>query len=501
MRRIKEYDDFIFDSLLENMGGKGILPFVFTREFEKILQNISHPIADEFLMHENQNEPLTLIDVTENNDIVSFATSPKIIEFLMSVNKKPKEEVMGIDFYTYLRKDDSIWDKYRSTIKIGKLVKKIFGDKFPDNGKPGTDIESFVNAYKSVFKKDDIMTLFDIVDGNDIPKWYEKDRYADNGHNSPLYQSCMNDCEDYLRFYAINVEHIKMVILYEDDKKKKIVGRALLWDLDIPEDRKFMDRIYSIHDFQVDFFKEYAKKNGWLYKSEQRQGNEVIVDPTVDDKGKYMEMGVRNIKLSYQYPYLDTLRYLDQERKILSTRRISDVRLTNTWGGADDCEWSEVYNIYINTDNLGYQDSKYVLCEVGRDRYSNEIDNIRKKEDAVYLPYYGEWIAKDNYDKLIIKTTIPREQDILRSETIFLRHYGEWAEENYVDQTMVYSEHDDDHYYEKDSVFSRKLDSYIWKDSATKVFTDVTKTETDYVPDKELSKLTFTNNGDYILNK
>ena len=45
------------------------------------------------------------------------------------------------------------------------------------------------------------------------------------------------------------------------------------------------------------------------------------------------------------------------------------------------------------------------------------------------------------------------------------------------------------------------MDSYILKDKSTKVFTDITKTEFDYIADKELDKLTYTDKGDYILNK
>lgn len=500
MKKVKDYSDFIIDSLFESIGNQGVLPFVFSKDFEEIIKSINHPIADDLLNNENQNEPVTLIDITDKNDLVSFATSPKIIEFLMDSNNKPKDEVTGIDFFKYLRTDRNLlMSKYRSTIKIGKLVKKIFNDKYPDNGKPGRDIESFVNIYKSVFDKDDIMDLFEIVEGEDIQKWYDDDRYAENSSGSELYQSCMNGCYDYIRFYAINKEHIKMLILYEDDRKRKIVGRALVWNLDIPENRTFMDRIYTVHNYQVDFFKEYAKRKGWLYKSVQSYGNETIVDSKIDnDSGDFMDLTVWDIKLNNEYPYMDTLRYLDQDKKILSTRNISDVKLISTTGDPQSCEWSEKYNRWINMNNLG---NGYVICEIGKERYTDDIDNVRKKDDAVFLPYYDEWVSEDKYDELIVKTSIPTEQELLKTDCVYLKHYGGWAEENYVDKKFEYSVYEDDYLEPNDMVFSKTLDSYIIADKATDVYTDETKEFTDYIPDKELNNYTYTINGDYILNK
>ena len=66
-----------------------------------------------------------------------------------------------------------------------------------------------------------------------------------------------------------------MVILYSDDGEIKngkyissrIKGRAILWDAKINnENVKFMDRIYTTKDNDVELFKQYAEKNGYWYK-------------------------------------------------------------------------------------------------------------------------------------------------------------------------------------------------------------------------------------------
>lgn len=501
MKKVKDYNDFIFDSLLEKIGSDGLLPFIFSKEFDKIISNINHPIANDLLNNENNNEPVTLIDVTEENDKVSLATSPKIIEFLMDQYNKPKEDVMGIDFYKYLKGEDkTIWTKYRSTMKIGKLIKKIFEDKYPDNGKPGRDIESFVNSYKAIFSKDDTMKLFDIVSGQDIVKWYDKDMYGQGGQGSAIHQSCMADgCESYLQFYAKNPDSVKMLILYEDDKRKKIVGRALVWILDIPKNRIFMDRIYTVHDYQEQFFKDYATKNGWLYKYSQTYGNEPIVDSKTDER-QYIDLYVEDINLSNEYPYMDTLRYLDQDKKILSSERISDVKLIETNGGAYDCEWSDRYNRYINMYNLG--EGKYVMCTLGSDLDKfDEINNIRLKSESQYLSAYSSWISQESFDEDVVKTSVGPERLFLKNDCTYIKYLEGWADNTYVRRHMTYSSYIDDHILRDDALFSKILNSYIIKDDSSKVYIDITKTESDYLPDKELDRMAYTSGGDYILKK
>jgi hypothetical protein len=307
-------------------------------------------------------------------------------------------------------------------------------------------------------------------------------------------------CGNYIKFYAKNPEHISMLILYENGRKEKIVGRALVWKLDEPEDRIFMDRVYTVHEYQVSLFTDYAMSKGWLFKSTQKYGDEPIIDPKSPNRYIHIPMLVNDIKLNDEYPYMDTLRYLDQDKNRLSTERISDIKLIDTNGQAYDCEWSDRYNRWINMNHI--DGDEYVLCQIGiRNKWADDIDNVYRKDEAIYIDYYHEWMPKDKYDELIVHTTIGPQYEILRTDAVYLKHYGGWASNDSVRRNMIYSKFEDDSYYKDDAVFSKIMNSYIFKDESIKVYTDITKEETDYISDKEADKLAYTVKGDYILKK
>jgi len=101
-----------------------------------------------------------------------------------------------------------------------------------------------------------------------------------------------------------------MLILHPEDVRDKIIGRALVWKLDEPEGRYFMDRIYTANDSDEYMFIEYAKRKGWLYKSSQSIGHDInTIDPK-NDKSDTIKMVVNLKPNGYDYyPYLDTMRF------------------------------------------------------------------------------------------------------------------------------------------------------------------------------------------------
>jgi hypothetical protein len=69
--------------------------------------------------------------------------------------------------------------------------------------------------------------VFEIVEGDEIAKWYRYENYAEN--KGTLGNSCMRDKRDsFFEIYTKNPEVCRMLILKEDDK---ILGRALIWKL------------------------------------------------------------------------------------------------------------------------------------------------------------------------------------------------------------------------------------------------------------------------------
>lgn len=202
----------------------------------------------------------------------------------------------------------------RTTIKIGRFVRKFLtNNAFDEFNIKDTDVENFVNFYKSYFNSDP--TKLKIVEGDEIKKYYLEDNYyKPNGYRiGSLWNSCMRQKErnKFMKLYAVNPQ-VKMLVLLEDDDKVR--ARALLWDgikeFDSDNEYKFMDRIYTVYDHDLNLFKNWAKENGYLTKWEQNAKSEIYVD--VDNKPvrKHLYAILENHNLSW-YPYLDTFKFYD----------------------------------------------------------------------------------------------------------------------------------------------------------------------------------------------
>ena len=205
----------------------------------------------------------------------------------------------------------------RTTIKIGRFVRKFLTENaFQEFGIKDSDVEKFVNFFKSYFNFDPSKLM--IVSGDEIRKFYlEENYFKPNGYTyGTLWNSCMRQKErnKFMKLYAVNPE-AKMLVLFEDDESgKKVRARALLWDgvkeFDSDTEYKFMDRIYTVYDHDVDVFKNWAKENGYLTKWEQNAKSEIYVDIDGHPERKHLYLILKNHNLSW-YPYLDTFKYYD----------------------------------------------------------------------------------------------------------------------------------------------------------------------------------------------
>jgi hypothetical protein len=206
-------------------------------------------------------------------------------------------------FQTDLEKN--IWNTQRASFRIGKLAVSILstlGITYTPQ-----EIEKFVNGYKACY---DILnsqfSKFDIITGDDIAKWYRCENYQ--SQSGSLGNSCMRSKRgSYFDLYSKNPEVCSLVILYSNDGKisggkwvsQKIVGRALLWKLD--DGRVFLDRIYTIRDYDIEKYKAYARHQGWI---------------TIGSSGK-KKCSLKRVDFDY-YPYVDTLRFLSRNPKFIS---------------------------------------------------------------------------------------------------------------------------------------------------------------------------------------
>lgn len=244
--------------------------------------------------------------------------------------------------------DMRVWSTSRNPIKIGRLVRAILNAakiKFVDK-----DIEDFTNTYKATYDfAKDALKQFDIVKGDEISYWYAESSYVGGGGS--LNNSCMAHVEtsEYFDIYTQNPQ-VSLVILYGDtgvingDKYSddKIKGRAILWDakLDgIPV--KFMDRIYTTHDADVELFKQFAEKNGWWFKRKQSmEPNESLTDGSLVKRGT-IEVKLDDTDFEY-YPYCDTICYIGTNTGIASNKYWDDSnRLLRDTGGS----YEDSYNM------------------------------------------------------------------------------------------------------------------------------------------------------------
>jgi hypothetical protein len=175
------------------------------------------------------------------------------------------------------------------------------------------DIEKFYNNLSTIIKlsRPSEDTSFELVNGQDIAKYYDSNSYQMRSGN--LGSSCMaiEDISDYFNIYVMNPNQISLLIL-RNNTNDKILGRAIVWNL---EDGKFMDRVYALNVIDENLFTDYAIKNEWLYRS----NNKYCTFYKNGGKQPFKRLLIKLNKSNFKhYPYLDTLKYLNLDKNILT---------------------------------------------------------------------------------------------------------------------------------------------------------------------------------------
>lgn len=205
----------------------------------------------------------------------------------------------------------------RVNIKIGRFLKKFLSkSSFEDLGITDSEIEKFVNFFKSYFgsRVEDLK----VVEGEDILKYYlESNYYEPNGNRfGTLWNSCMRQRErnKFMKIYAKNPD-IKMLVMLTDEGQVR--ARALLWENvhehGSNEKYKFMDRVYTVYDHDVDTFKTWSRQNGYISKWEQSAKSELLFDVDGEPMRKKLYVLPDNFDFDW-YPYFDTFKFYNTNK-------------------------------------------------------------------------------------------------------------------------------------------------------------------------------------------
>jgi len=296
-----KYESFVYE-----LDKSPEILVVLSLGFRKVLKQMikQHNIIAKkiYQTHKNKISSISYIDMSKDINQITYTRYYQIIDELNDNNIDPlnKDDVYNFRYG---------WTHNRNNMKIGKLVNKLYPSTFSKK-----EIEDFVNLYKS-YTKSMVDSKLDLVYGFNIKHWYLNDNYLKGG--GTLNRSCLRKKEknDFINFFVGNSKICRLIIL--KNKEDKLLGRALLWKLS--NNKKFMDRIYTRFDEDVNIFIKLAMDHNWYYKSKQTFGNVPIVDSS-NNEVKKMIMIIDNFesKNFKGYPYMDTFQFYNPKTKILT---------------------------------------------------------------------------------------------------------------------------------------------------------------------------------------
>lgn len=308
-----KYKDFISEQIenliLESIGDR--FPFILSDELHDIMASISegsssYEIADIYINLDSSrvNElKMSYFDIGDDNQSITFLDPSKVSK----IRNENHWSIKGVF--------NNI--KSKSSIKVGRLTKKVIEIYNEVNGEERTfstsDIEKFVNAYKAQYDYNKNKSEnFKLVGGSLIVRYYNGDNYQ-NGMKGTLGNSCMkyDECSGYFQIYT-DSKNVKLLIL--KTPSEKISGRALIWEL--KDGTKFMDRIYTNQDSDSRLFIKWAEENNCAYKFSQNSHVGPICMPDKNwEPVRGMKQECEVIKVDFErrrmfeFPYMDTLKY------------------------------------------------------------------------------------------------------------------------------------------------------------------------------------------------
>jgi hypothetical protein len=389
-----------------------ILPYTDMSEIHKTLTSI---FGSDYFYEINKitNKNLKDNDISFvhsiNNDIVYF-TESKLVEATL------KSYIENLSFDNLLN--------YSRSMSLTKFVNTIYPNHNVKILQKYIEYNKWISNYDS--------SMFDIVKGNDILKYYLEDNYYNK--SGDLGSSCMRN-ENYqnqIEFYAKN-ENISLIILKAKDSDT-ILGRSLLWTT--TEGVKVMDRIYTCNSKIVSFFHKYAEENNFLniynikvtngkrdltamspayWKAEYTKNyivdldylpKEFLILKMYDKIRLAYNVRQTSVSNSYKFPYLDNFNLINGVTKQISLMPIDNTficNLTNEVIPFNKYEKDDQGNVYHSDYvEIIYGKAKLKVDEVVLDK--NNTENEKQIIDTELLSNLAEPVITRFLDDSIITT-------------------------------------------------------------------------------------------------
>lgn len=426
-------------------------PLVLSNKMISILTELDHDIARDLLsLHGNTDVLLNQSFISISNldsDVITFIQPNKASQLLGITCEDDTKITESCDFSKILSISDkhSLYTECRAGMKWGRFLNTNFPNKYPislTGGQNSKDIESFVNLYKAFYNRTEKFKNITVLVGNDIKHFYSKNNYH-SGSCGSLGSSCMGGApSNYFDIYSKNPDKVGLVVMFSNAQKTKIKARALLWTLDTPADRKFMDRIYTNDYADEQVMMDFARENGWFYKTEQAIGcNIAVVDPINKSKLQVdMSTELSHIEHS-RYPYCDTMAYYCPNSGIIANNNKSGAthHIQDTGGS------------YSSIRPVEMIFSKY---------YNHEI----RKEDAIYCSFSNDYVLHGD-EVRVLNTGLEG------------RVYAVKTDENIAKSEVMIGEKKVCKTFPKyKCTWSTYLNTWLFTDSILEVWTDVNRT-------------------------
>ena len=317
----------------------------------------------------------------------------------ISISKKDLTKISYLtkERYEGLSIDECWATTKRIMAKPGGFISKVFKNISEK------EVEKFSTLFRSEVSKPKLD--FQVFEGDEVKKFYHYSSYCERNGGS-LHASCMkyDNCQSFLDIYTKNPDNCKIVVLFDNDDATRIIGRAILWHVD---GHKVMDRIYTINDEAYQFyFKQWASKHGYYFKSEQNWFNTRQFEMLGSKKINLdLILDLPNAKFD-RVPYMDTFKFMDYEGKLYNFQPKGTEYYTLTDTGGRKNGYDHLITDYID-GVLRYRGEAYrlryletedrVYTHPNNCNYSEIMDTYILKDHCIQHPVLRDYIFNDEY--------------------------------------------------------------------------------------------------------